>query len=288
MISSFLPFVRSEGFIILSIIGIYLLFKKDFRRIPLLLSGTVFLAILGAIISGNWLWVIDENPYIKFERTGVFNPGHGEWDHYLRSAKSTWTNVFLYLGVFTGLLYVWKWILDHRSDKNRIMAILCFGIFMTYLFVHGFIWYAGMMGSHGLNRVFMVTIPCLVLLNMAAINTLLSTRVISRAPFVIVLLIGIYAFRSSYRSINYSYPWDVDRVSINEGAATPNMRKAYQWIKDKGYDNRLIVHMLPEFNVIMDKNPYIDPTSPDSETNALLTCSSHLIIGLKLVSLTSL
>jgi hypothetical protein len=275
VIASFLPFVRSEGFIILGAVFLYLIIKKDYKKIPYILSGTLFYAILGAIISGNIMWVIDDNPYIKFEKEGVFDPGHGSLKHYINSGKNIWTFPLYIVAMISGLLYGWKWIVNKSSHKYQNIFFLSFGIFMAYLAAHSFIWYAGMMGSHGLIRVFVVTIPCFAILVTVLIDSLISTEMLRRIALPIIVGVSFFAIYSSYKVNQYSWPWQLDKYSIRAGWGTANMEKAYKWIQDHNYDDRFIVHMMPELNVHMNKDPYMDPLNSNSETGYLWSLDLH-------------
>ena len=64
LLAGFLPFARSEGFIILGVILVFLLLKKEFRSISYILIGSIFFNTLGWIIEGEPFWIITKNPYI--------------------------------------------------------------------------------------------------------------------------------------------------------------------------------------------------------------------------------
>ena len=53
IIASFLPFVRTEGFIILGTIILFVLYKKQFKHLFWLLIGTIVMNLIGFVITGR-------------------------------------------------------------------------------------------------------------------------------------------------------------------------------------------------------------------------------------------
>ncbi|MCA1759019.1 MAG: hypothetical protein LC658_04540, partial [Bacteroidales bacterium] len=64
LVISFIPFVLSQGFLILFVFAVVLILNRTYRFIPFLLAGTVLYSILGFIVFENFLWffqIINEN-----------------------------------------------------------------------------------------------------------------------------------------------------------------------------------------------------------------------------------
>ncbi|MFM2375667.1 MAG: hypothetical protein RLZZ165_764, partial [Bacteroidota bacterium] len=60
---SFLPFVRTEGFLLLPIFGAYLILAGKWKAMPLLAVGTVVYSVIGGFVLGDFLWIWTLNPY---------------------------------------------------------------------------------------------------------------------------------------------------------------------------------------------------------------------------------
>ncbi|HEX2899147.1 MAG TPA: hypothetical protein VHS96_05430, partial [Bacteroidia bacterium] len=75
---SLLPFVRTEGFLLLPVFGLILLLRKEWKAIPLLTLGTLVYAILGGIFLSDFLWIWTQNPYAD----QTLNYGLGGWLHF--------------------------------------------------------------------------------------------------------------------------------------------------------------------------------------------------------------
>ena len=69
LIVSFLPFIRSEGLIIIGVFAFYFLLKKKWKLIPLLLFGNVVYSIAGFFVYNDFLWVFNKIPYAHLSST---------------------------------------------------------------------------------------------------------------------------------------------------------------------------------------------------------------------------
>ena len=77
---SWLPFVRSEGFILIGIWVVCLAWRRQWRSLPLVLLGYAVYSVVGAVVLGEPGWVFARNPYAT---VSVY--GHGDWNHFLIS-----------------------------------------------------------------------------------------------------------------------------------------------------------------------------------------------------------
>jgi len=264
--ASFMPFVRTEGFVILGVVLLYLILRKHYKYLPYVLSGTLFYSIFGAIISGNPMWVIDENPYFKFQSDGVLKLGNGPFLHYVNNLKSLWTFLLLVLTILASFFYSIKWLKDKKEAKYTYLMVLCFGIFFMYLMAHSTIYFLGILGAQGLLRVLMVTIPCVAVLCAAFVGEITSYV----KPFALrlgsYLGLCIYLVYSSYVVNEYGLPGQ-DKVSITEEHIMGNLENTISYIKENNLEDRMLVHQLPIIDVYADKDPFI----PGSEENAQST-----------------
>lgn len=94
VLASFLPFIRTEGFLMLPVFALFLLDSWQSRNgvkslldrkvmvrmigtLSLLTVGTLVYSLVGGIIKGDVTWVFTENPYEHLE-----NYGQGNWGHF--------------------------------------------------------------------------------------------------------------------------------------------------------------------------------------------------------------
>jgi len=73
IILSFLPFIRSEGWVMLCVAIVMLLYQKRFRLLPFVTFGTVVYGIIGQFYYHDFLWMFHQNPYSGVELVGMAN-----------------------------------------------------------------------------------------------------------------------------------------------------------------------------------------------------------------------
>lgn len=194
-LSSFLPFVRSEGLIVIGVWGIYFLckyliansllfseteyFKKinnennrinawtDWRNLNnlfiafiILSTGHLLYAVIGLLFKGDLLWVFREIPYAQIEQ--VY--GTGDISHFavqLTYILGIPIYIFFILGIIQVLLQVFQ---DKKTPFYLEKVLLILGGFLTFFVAHSLFWYLGIFKSMGLNRVFVGIMPLITIL----------------------------------------------------------------------------------------------------------------------------
>ena len=61
---SFMPFARSEGFVIIAVVILFFVLTKRMKYLPYLLVGSVVFNFIGWAITGKPLWIFQSNPYM--------------------------------------------------------------------------------------------------------------------------------------------------------------------------------------------------------------------------------
>jgi hypothetical protein len=206
---SFLPFVRSEGLIILAVLLVYMLVKKWFRYLPLLLAGHVFYSIAGYFVHKDFLWVFNKMTYATLSSAY----GHGPWLHFVHSLPEVTGKVvcaLLVLGLIYGFIKsVARFIFQRPHAISNEELFLIYGLFAVYFAGHSAFWALGIFNSFGLLRVLVGVLPLIGLIAARGFNFLaaLSNRVFYRwALYALCLLVLAYPFLND----KYSYSWKRD------------------------------------------------------------------------------
>lgn len=101
---SFLPFIRSEGLIIIGIFGLYFLIKKQWKVLPLLLFGHLAYMIAGFFFYRDFFWVFNKIPYARLSSTY----GNGELSHFIEQLFYV-VGVPIYILFWVGIVaIIWK------------------------------------------------------------------------------------------------------------------------------------------------------------------------------------
>ncbi len=259
-IASFLPLIRSEGIVLVITILPFLFVNKQFKQLPILLSGTFVFALIGAFISGEWNYFFEHNPYIRFEREGIFDPGSGDFLHFVNSHNEItgiWVSILLLLSVFLIVSYIYsRYQKKAPSEMSHLMFWLMFPMLFGFAFAHSFIWWAGILGSHGLIRVFMVVAPITALIAHYSIHTIMNLDV-RRLNQTLKWLTTMGMFFIVFPGAQMPFPWQ-GKPSIAMYPAIAQFNRAFSYIDSLGLANNIIMHQLPEVNVYRDWDPFIE------------------------------
>lgn len=261
IVASFLPIIRTEGLVLIGSLIPFLYFRGKLKHTLLLLSGSLVFALVAALISGEWDYFISHNPYFQFEAEGKFDPGHGSFLHYLQSQKSItglWVTVLIFLSLLFLVNYGFSRYKKHTPhEMSQFILWVALPLFGGYFLAHSFIWYAGMLGSHGLVRVFMVVSPAAALLAQYALHKIMSldVRLLNRGIKIITyFLTALIAFQGA----GFDLPHQGTKT-ITGFPGNPQWEKAVNFINDSGWENYMMVHQLPEMNAKMDLDPFLTP-----------------------------
>ena len=157
---SFLPFVRSEGWIMIILSIPFFLLLKKWKQLPWLLLGTVTYSIIGWPVTGNPLWVFTQTPYVNHGD----NYGNGSFSHFANQLFY-WCGPLVCLAFAMGIvvsLSRWKHFTLHR--------LWILSIIIGYVGAHSIFWSTGIFHSMGLARVMIAVFPFLAIVGSWAIS----------------------------------------------------------------------------------------------------------------------
>jgi hypothetical protein len=182
---SFLPFVRSEGFIIMGVFGLYFLLHKQFKTIFFLATGHIVYSIIGGIFLSDFLWIFN-HPY-----QSSTNYGSGDLLHFMRAMAGFLGIPLLLLFVF-GVVSAFK-VLMKEKLQSPFVFIVC-GCFVAFFVAHSLFWYLGIFHSMGLKRVLVCTSPFAAIICLHGFN-FLTAQITRRSPNLSkIIMTGILAY----------------------------------------------------------------------------------------------
>lgn len=200
---SWLPFVRSEGFILIGIWVVYLAWRRKWWSLPLLVLGYAVYSLVGGLVLGELGWVFGHNPYAT---VSVY--GHGDWDHFLISLPGLLGWVLLVLAAVGGVRMLLGCLRPERRQAPLFSAelLLVYGSITVFILAHTIFWAKGLFNSFGLTRVLTITAPlfAVVALNgldwLAALGqSVAAQRRIRLAGTVAVVAFLFTGARSAFR-----------------------------------------------------------------------------------------
>jgi len=260
VVISFSHLTRTEGIIIIPIIGLFFLVKKQYRYIPWLLTGTIIYSIIGYFHFGDFFWLITQMPYTG--KAELYGTG-SLW--YFFSNK-VWPKIFgkiNYLLIPLGILAILFDLIRKRESRNLDEAILIILPFVMYFMAHVVMWYTGIGRSLGMYRYMVSIVPLGALLSLRGINVifiifekLLRIKAITyTAVGVLMVLIVLTPFRE------WRIPQRLDGMNIV-------MKQAADFMKKGKINQHKIYYSDPAFELFLQLDPFDDSKSrfrlPDS------------------------
>ena len=239
---SFLPFVRSEGNLILPLFAFILFIRKQIFLIPFLTFGTIAYSIIGYFYYHDLFWIQTQNPY-KGLNFDIY--GKGPLNHYVMGYDEI---LGLPLTVFycIGLLLICFLAIKKIPSITKIFSskdlfydelFLIHAAFIIYFVAHSIFWWKGLFGSLGLIRSMAGVVPFAAFTAFRGAEFLLqglnkSQFAAALTAVVISAVIIFYAFQPKY------FPLQLlpEEVVIKE---------ACDWYKTQNFNPPKIYYLFP-------------------------------------------
>jgi|TARA_B110000902_G_scaffold110428_1_gene130381 hypothetical protein len=198
-ILSFLPFIRSEGYVVAVVILLYLLIAKKWKYLPYVVIGTAVYGIAGLFVFNDFLWMFHQNPYSGEE----LKYGSGPILHFLEQLPYVIglpVFVFFFLGIFRGGMLFLKGKMELKE------LFLIYGVSVGYIAAHSIFWTYGLFHSFGLTRVLIVIIPLLAFIAYRGLEWLLCAFHFIHTKLLIgcfIAVIVVFPFIHNKMAINW-------------------------------------------------------------------------------------
>lgn len=203
---SFLPLVRSEGLIILSVLLVYLLVKKYYRFIPLLIAGQLIYSIAGLSLYKDPLWIFKTLSYATLSSAY----GKGEWTHFIKSMPIVVGIPLLILAgmglLYGAFLFCGRYFFRDKKITTDEELFLVYGCALAVFIGHSAFWALGIFNSMGLIRVLVGVLPLIALISLRGLNTITDIIRSNTLRYIILASVIIFPFIGT----NYSFHWKRD------------------------------------------------------------------------------
>lgn len=219
IIISFMPYLRSEGQLPVIIGLLLLIYYKQYKTIPFLLTGFIVYAMIGMVALGDFLWYFNASPY---DMSNTIY-GFGTWDHYLLSYRNYLGNPGVYLLILSLPIVIYLLIKQAWSVLHFDLLLLGAGVFLGIIISHSYFWATGQNGSLGLTRIATQGMPVFVLLMLYFIGTV---RPFQSKYFFPIALIGVFFMGSSFMN-NTRFPVKMSNLERL-------VLKAAEYVKEDG------------------------------------------------------
>jgi len=238
VIISFLPFVRSEGVVILPVFAVVLILVRSYKSLFFLLSGALFYSIVGYFVFNDFFWIFNNQPYSLGE--SVY--GSGDLFHFVKKSNVIF-GVPLLILIVSGSLY-WAFLFIKRkslTDKDSVLFLLITGSWVVYFAAHSYVWWKGTGGSLGLIRVMGGIIP-LAAFSGLKITALLEEKI--KRKQIVTAIISLLAF------LQIILFFTQNKLLSEVDPTEQLVKKSAEYIRFNGegrkiyYFNPLLIHLL--------------------------------------------
>lgn len=198
VIISFLPFVRSEGLILLGVFALYFFVKKKYKILPFLLTGHILYSIAGYFYYHDFLWVFTKIPYAKLSSTY----GSGPLFHFVGQLTYV-IGIPFYILLVAGIIFIIISFFNKQyrevTNKYTEKLVLIYGGFLAFFVAHSLFWYFGIFNSMGLKRVLICVLPFIALIGLDGFNFLTEKLIMNKTAgritgLIIIAYIVIFPF----------------------------------------------------------------------------------------------
>lgn len=245
---SLLPFVRSEGLIIIGVFAFALILKKQWKSIPFLSLGHIIFAVAGSVVHHDILWVFNKIPYVIAE-----NPyGHGDLFHFVIQLNFV-IGLPLYILFWLGFIIVIGQLIKKKIPFSRFSLI--FGIPIAFLVAHSIFWYFGIFNSMGLIRVLVDVSPFFILIALYPVESLLNFNLSKKTKTSLTAVIVLIIFLFHLTPNNTAIHWDKD-LSLNSDQQCILDIKSHT--SQIGHKNTIFIYSHPYINEAFNIDPFIE------------------------------
>ncbi len=222
---SWMPFIRSEGLMMMGVLGGFLFLEKQWKSLPLLLAGTLIYSIAGSFHHDDLLWVWTKTPYL----IGADNYGSGKPFHFFEQ-------LFYITGIVVmvaGCLGVIRLFASPRKIKENKTLWLALAFFLVFITAHSIFWTYGLFHSYGMSRVLMGVLPCFALLAAFGVNWFQSipnrmVQALTRAIVVLGMLVLPFVIAKYKMEYPQSFSANFAQIPFDEFIQKPRNFEQFQ------------------------------------------------------------
>jgi Gpi18-like mannosyltransferase len=216
-IISFMPFIRSEGLIILGVFFIYLIFEKKYRLSIWLISGHVIMSVIGSFYYHDLLWVFNKIPYAHV--SSVY--GIGTWTHFIEQLYFQ-VGLIEYALFFVGCLAM---VITLIKLKGKMPFVneklwLVYGCFFAFFIAHTSFWALGIFNSMGLSRVFVSVMPLMAIIALDGLNFIenyivfINNKLAIGVKYILIILIIVFPFLKTPAAYKIPDDFELDASQV--------------------------------------------------------------------------
>jgi len=243
IVLSFLPFARTEGYLLIPVFLSAFLWTKQYRTIPFLGTGILLFTLAGGLYYGDPLWLINRFPYPVNYTHPVYHSTGSLW-HFLE-LRHLILGLPLEILCIAGVAGMVRDLFskDHEVKRNAwSLCMLFFVPFMAYFALHSILYWRALGGSMGLERVLAAALPLAAIIALKGMSDLSDLFRLPR--------IGPSRMRDGLRGgfliivtgTVVVTPFLIYKTPCPLSPEEETIRRATTWLKKSPYSGRLVFY----------------------------------------------
>lgn len=248
LLLSFLPYVRSEGYLILPLFGLLFLYRRKILPAAALATGTLVYSLIGYFYYHDFFWLIAENPYTG-SNADLYKSG--ELLHFVKQYDFIFgvpVLIIFLVGVYRVFSSPAKISSDEPGSFRLEYLLLILGSAVVYFGAHSVFWWKGLCGSLGLERVMAGIAPVIALTALKGYDLLLDKlgdwkriKLVLSAAFLSYVV--IFPFTRKF------FPFKLE-------GEQKLIAKTGEWFRNSDYKDQKVFFLHPYLFHTLDLDPY--------------------------------
>lgn len=248
VVVSFLPFARTEGMMFIVLFIPALVWMRQYKALPFLLSGFAVFGVAGWPVYHDLLWFFTKMPYGS---SGSELYGSGPFWFYFRHLHQILDYPLIILCV-TGLIAIGLNLKNGLKNLHDIKYVTLYFLIIPslfgFIFAQSFLWWRGIMGVLGSNRFMACVLPLSSIIAFVGFEWLMEkvrfNRTISIVFGAFIILLVIYK----------PFTWRVIPMRPQNNFAV--MQRLSTWLENSPYSGKRAFYSDPSFPFFMEMDPY--------------------------------
>jgi hypothetical protein len=247
IVISLIPFARTEGVMYIVLFIPALLWMKQYRALPFLLTGFILFGFLGWPQYDDFLWFFTKMPYTTQSAdlygSGSFWTYFNDMDYIMN-----YPVIILFL---TGMLFIildfGKGLKNLRDIKYVTLYFLIIPSFFGFILAQSYLWWKGL-GILASLRFMACVLPLGAIIAVTGFEWVMLK---ARAWRVVYYIVGLYII-----ALVVYKPFTYKVVPTKTGINFAVMEELAGWLKESPYSDRRAFYSDPMYPFYMDMDPY--------------------------------
>lgn len=247
IVISLIPFARTEGVMFIVLFVPALIWMKQYKALPFLLSGFVFFALIGLPYYHDFFWFFTQMPY-STDSASLY--GKGSFWYYF-SEMDYMLNFPLLILSITGILFIIinlkKGIINMRDSNFATLYLLIIPSIFGFILAQSYLWWQGL-GIMASTRFIACVMPLTAIISVIGFDWVMEKARFSR---IIYLSLGVFTV-----GLVVYKPFTYNILPMKTAINFAVMKQTTNWLKLSRFSERRAFYTDPAFPLYMDMDPF--------------------------------